>query len=32
VADNGRRKVNLPPHALQSPSHSSYSYRGMVQS
>ncbi len=24
-ADSGRRNVNRPPHALQSPSHSSYS-------
>jgi len=24
-ADNGRRRVNFPPHTLQSPSHNSYS-------
>jgi hypothetical protein len=24
-AESGRRRVNLPPHTLQSPSHSSYS-------
>jgi len=29
AADSGRRSVNLPPHTLQSPSHSSYSYIGM---
>ena len=29
AADSGRRNVNLPPHALQSPSQSSYSYIGM---
>jgi hypothetical protein len=31
-ADNGRRKVNLPPHAAQFPSQSSYSYKGIVVS
>jgi hypothetical protein len=25
LADSGRRRVNFPPHTLQSPSHSSYS-------
>ena len=25
AADNGRRRVNLPPHTLQSPSQTSYS-------
>ena len=25
LAESGRRSVNLPPHTLQSPSHSSYS-------
>ena len=25
----GRNRVNLPPHTLQSPSHSSYSYKGI---
>jgi len=28
-AESGRRKVNLPPQTLQSPSQSSYSYNGM---
>jgi hypothetical protein len=32
LADRGRFKVNLPPHALQPPSHNSYSYRGMSRS
>src|SRR5437016_10081971 len=31
AAESGRRKVNLPPHTLQSPSHNSYSYSGMSQ-
>ena len=30
AADSGRRSVNLPPHTLQSPSQSSYSYNGML--
>ena len=30
-AESGRRKTNLPPHTLQSPSQSSYSYIGMTQ-
>jgi len=29
AAEAGRRKVNFPPHTLHSPSHSSYSYKGM---
>src|SRR5436309_5540438 len=29
AAEAGRRKLNLPPHTLHSPSHSSYSYKGM---
>ncbi len=29
AADSGRRSVNLPPHTLQSPSQSSYSYIGI---
>jgi hypothetical protein len=28
-AESGRRKVNFPPHTLQSPSQSSYSYHGI---
>src|SRR5437868_13785373 len=32
AADKGRRNVNFPPHTLQSPSHSSYSYRGILTS
>ena len=29
LAESGRRRVNFPPHTLQSPSHSSYSYMGI---
>src|SRR5437667_3100324 len=29
AADNGRRKTNFPPHTLQSPLQSSYSYKGI---
>jgi hypothetical protein len=29
AAEVGRRSVNLPPHTLHSPSHSSYSYNGI---
>ena len=32
AAERGRRNVNLPPHTLQSPSHSSYSYKGITVS
>jgi hypothetical protein len=28
---NGLRSVNFPPHALQSPSHNSYSYKGIPE-
>src|SRR5258706_4145821 len=31
AAERGRRKVNFPPHTLQSPSHNSYSYNGMSE-
>ena len=31
-ADSGRRKVNFPPHTTQSPSQSSYSYKGITVS
>ena len=30
AAESGRRKTNLPPQTLQSPSQSSYSYNGML--
>jgi len=29
LADNGRHKVNFPPHTTQFPSQSSYSYKGI---
>jgi len=32
AADSGRRKVNFPPHTAQSPSQSSYSYKGITVS
>ena len=32
AAESGRRRVNFPPHAAQVPSHSSYSYKGIVVS
>lgn len=31
LASSGRRSVNRPPHTLQSPSQSSYSYKGMIR-
>src|SRR5258708_3254979 len=31
LASSGRRRVNLPPHAAQLPSQSSYSYIGMLR-
>ncbi len=31
-AESGRHKVNFPPHTTQSPSHSSYSYKGITVS
>jgi hypothetical protein len=31
LASSGRRSVNRPPHTLQSPSQSSYSYNGMIK-
>ena len=31
LASSGRRSVKRPPHTLQSPSQSSYSYRGMIK-
>src|SRR5260370_22041762 len=30
AAESGRRKTNLPPQTLQSPSQTSYSYNGMI--
>jgi hypothetical protein len=32
AAESGRRNVNFPPHAAQSPSQSSYSYKGITVS